>query len=162
MQTFKPNQPLVIRTYRMGVRFHGNRDERRTQEKEANQRVKGLQVRQEGILHDRNAINAALGLARLFPNQRRALAVRAIQQTTKNYSNIADSAYHWLTIASKGAVNREKKVMELFQLLQQWNDQAIEWLIFGRSPRVENALVHRWKAKRIYIINLLTSTRWQF
>jgi len=114
----------------MGVRFHGNRDERSAQEKEANQRVKGLQVRQEDILHDKDAINAALGLARLFPNQRRALAVRAIQQTTKNYSNIADSAYHWLTIASKGAVNREKKVMELLQLLQQWNDQAIEWLIF--------------------------------
>ncbi len=145
----------------MGIRFHGSKEERRVLEKEANQRVKGLQVRQDDILQDKNAINAAMGISRLFPNQWRGLTVRAIQQTTKNYSNIADSAYYWLTIASKGAVNREKKAMELFKLLQQWNDQAIEWLIFGRSPRVENTLIHRWKAKRIYVINFLTSTRWQ-
>ncbi len=161
LQTLIPDQPLVIRTYQMGIRFNGSKEERRALEKEANQRVKGLQVRQDDILHDKNAISAAMGISRLFPNQWRGLTVRAIQQTTKNYSNIADSAYYWLTIASKGAINKENKVMDFFQLLQQWNDQSIEWLIFGRSPRVENALVHRWNAKRIYVINLLTSTRWQ-
>ncbi|MBY9001630.1 MAG: transposase [Candidatus Heimdallarchaeota archaeon] len=161
LQTLTPDQPLVIRTYQMGIRFNGSKEERRVLEKEANQRVKGLQVRQDDILQDKNAINAAMGISRLFPDQWRGLTVRAIQQTTKNYSNIADSAYYWLTIASKGAVNREKKILELFQLLQQWNEQAIEWLIFGRSPRVENTLAHRWTAKRIYAINFLTSTRWQ-
>jgi len=161
LQTSAHDQPLVIRTYQMGIMFNGSKEERRVLEKEANQRVKGLQVRQDDILHDKNAINAAMGISRLFPNQWRGLTVRAIQQTTKNYSNIADSAYYWLTIASKVAVNEEKKVIDLFQLLQQWNDQAIEWFIFGRSPRVENTLVHRWKVKRIYVINLLTSTRWQ-
>ena len=82
-------QNTVVRTYKMGIRFEGNRKERRAQEKEANQRVKGLQFQQEKIIHDKNAINAAMGIARMFPNKQSKLAIRAIQETTKNYSNIA-------------------------------------------------------------------------
>ena len=157
-----PNtQSYVIRTYAMGIRFEGTREERRSNEKEANQRVKGLQIQQNDIIHDAEAIETSMNFTRTQPNQSHKFAKRYIQKVKKNYSNISDSAYYWLHLASKGAVDRENKVKEILSLLNTWNEQAIEWFIFGRSPRVENALVSRWNLKRLYVLNLVSSTRWQ-
>ncbi len=155
------SKSTVIRTYRMGIRFDGTKEEKRTQEKEANLRVKGLQIQQDDIYHYESAIETALNIARTQPKQQSKFAVKAIQKAKQNYSNIADSAYYWLYLASKGTVDREKKVAEIMKLLLNWDDQAVEWFIFGRSPRVENTLIYRWKLKRLYVINLISSTRWQ-
>jgi len=94
----------------MGIRFEGTKEKKRTQEKEANLRVKGLQIQQDDIYHDESAITTALNIARTQPKQQSKFAVKAIQKAKQNYSNIADSAYYWLYLASKGTVDREKKV----------------------------------------------------
>jgi len=151
----------VLRTYSLGIKFEGNRSQRRAQEKEANQRVKGLQVRQEDMIFNRETINASLNIARQLPNKDSKFASAVIQESTKNYSNIGKSAYYLLHIASKGTIDREKKVSNLFFFLKKWKMQAVEWMIFGRSPRVETTLQYKWKAKRIYVINFLYSTRRQ-
>ena len=157
-----PNtQSYVIRTYAMGIRFEGTREERRSNEKDANQRVRGLQIQQNDIIHDAEALETSMNFTRTQPNQSHKFAKRYIQKVKKNYSNISDSAYYWLHLASRGVVDREKKVKEFLSLLNTWNEQAIEWFIFGRSPRVENALVSHWNLKRLYILNLISSTRWQ-
>lgn len=151
----------VVRTYSLGVKFKGTRMERREQEKEANQRVKGLQVRQEDMIFDRNTIRTSLNIARQLPKQDSKFAPAIIQETTKNYANIGNSAYYMLHVAAKGTVDREKKVSDLFDIIDKWKMQAIEWIVFGRSPRVETALQYKWKVKRIYAINFLYSTRRQ-
>jgi hypothetical protein len=86
---------LVTRTYSLGLRFRGTREQRRFLEREANQRVKGLQVQQEDIVFDKKAGIAAMGVARMLPNKQAKLAVRSIQEITKNYPNISDSAYRY-------------------------------------------------------------------
>ncbi len=154
-------QTLVTRTYQMGVRFEGTREKRRIQEKEANQRVKGLQVRQEDLIHDKKAINAALSIARNEPKMPNMVGLTNIKRITKKSPSIADSAYTYLFLAAKGTVTLERKVEVFFDLMSNWKEQAIEWYIFGRSPRIESILIYRWKVKRLYVINVLTSTRRQ-
>jgi len=151
----------VTRTYQMGIRFHGTREERRDNEKEANQRVKGLQVQQEDLLYDRHAISEAVKIARLLPNKQSKFATGAIQAATTKYSNISSSAYYWLFIAAKGTINKEKKVSDLLSLLNQWSQQGIEWIVFGRSPRIERTLLYKWKTKRLFSINIVSGTRRQ-
>ncbi len=151
----------VLRTYRLGVSFEGDNKEKRAKEIEANNRVRGLQVRQEDMIYDKTTIDLALRIARDIPNKDSKFAPAAIQEYTKNYSNIGNSAYYQLFIAAKGTVDRENKVSKILNLLCKWNTQAIEWIVFGRSPRVENTLSFQWKLRRIYVINLLTSTRRQ-
>ncbi len=151
----------VLRTYTLGVKFEGDKRTKRTKEIEANKRVKGLQVRQEDMIYNTKTINTALNIARELPDKDSKFAPAVIQEHTKNYANIGNSAYYQLFIAAKGTIDREKKVSDIFQLLLKWKSQALEWIIFGRSPRVENILTFQWKIKRIYIINLLTSSRRQ-
>jgi hypothetical protein len=159
VQVVPIQKTLVKRTYQLGLQFVGTKEERRAQEQEANQRVKGLQVQQEDIIYCRKSRKTAMDVARILPEKQAKLAIRSVQEITKNYANISDSAYYWLFLASRGTLVREKRVTDFFNLLKEWNDQAIEWMIFGRSPRVENYLARKWKVGRIFVINLLTSIR---
>ncbi|MCG3254909.1 MAG: hypothetical protein KAU62_02390, partial [Candidatus Heimdallarchaeota archaeon] len=93
-------QTLVTRTYQMGVRFEGTREDRRKDEKEANQRIKGLQVQQEDIIRDKKAINAAMVLARTDPNLSAKMGASSISKITRNSRNITRSAYYWLFVAA--------------------------------------------------------------
>ena len=154
-------QTLVTRTYQMGVRFEGTREERRKDEKEANQRIKGLQVQQEDIIRDKKAINAAMVLARTDPNLNAKMGASSISKITRNSRNITQSAYYWLFVAAKGTVDREKKVEDFFNQLLQRPEQAVEWIIFGRSPRMEKYLYKKWEVSRLYVINLINRTRRQ-
>ncbi len=145
----------------MGVRFYGTREKRREDEKEANQRIKGLQVQQEDITQDRKAIRAAMNLAREDPRLDAKFATSRISKITRNSRNITKSAYYWLFVAAKGTVDREKKVTNFFNLMLNQSEQAIEWMIFGRSPRLEKYLMKKWELSRLYIINLINRTRRQ-
>ena len=62
-------------SYVSGIRFDGTKEDRRIQEKEANLRVKGLQIQQDDIYHDKSAIETALNIARTQPNQQSKFAV---------------------------------------------------------------------------------------
>ena len=154
-------QTLVTRTYQMGVRFEGTREKRREDEIEANQRIKGLQVQQEDIIFDKKAINAAMVLARTDPNLNAKMGASSISKITRNSRNITQSAYYWLFVAAKGTVDREKKIEDFFNQLLQRPEQAVEWMIFGRSPRMEKYLYKKWDVSRLYVINLINRTRRQ-
>ena len=145
----------------MGVRFEGTREDRRKDEKEANQRIKGLQVQQEDIAQDRKAIRAAMDLARKDPHLNAKFGTSRISKVTRNSRNITKSAYYWLFVAAKGTVDRENKVAYFFNLMLNQSEQAIEWMIFGRSPRIEKYLMKKWELSRLYIINLINRTRRQ-
>ncbi|MFW9851715.1 MAG: zinc ribbon domain-containing protein, partial [Candidatus Thorarchaeota archaeon] len=84
-----------------------------------------------------------------------------ISKITGNSRNISQSAYYWLFVAAKGTVDRENKVADLFNLMLNQSEQAIEWMIFGRSPRIEKYLMKKWELSRLYIINLINRTRRQ-
>ncbi len=152
-------QKLVTRTYQMGVRFEGTREKRRKNEMEANQRIKGLQVQQEDIIRDKKSIKAAMVLARTDPNLNAKIGASRISKITSNQRNITRSAYYWLFVAAKGTVDREKKAEEFFDQLLQRPEQAVEWIIFGRSPRMEKYLYKKWEVRRPYVINLIHGIR---
>ncbi len=155
-------QNIVVRTYQMGVKFPGTREERRALEREANQRIKGLQVQQEDIIRDKVAVQAALELARTDYHKNPKYAISKISKVTKNSRNIAVSAYNSLFTASKITVGKERKVADFFSMLLNMPERAIEWFVFGRSPILENYLVKKWEVSRIYIINFIHGLRRQF
>lgn len=161
VQEVQKPEAIVIRTYHMGVKFHGSKEDKRIQEIEANQRIKGLQVQQEDIAFNRLAKKTAMDLARKYPRAEAKRVPSEISKTTKNSRNITKSAYYWLFVAAKGAYDREKKVADFFNYLLQNHDQALEWAIFGRSPRAELYFTKKWKASRLYVINLINRTRRQ-
>ena len=152
-------QHSVTRSFKMGVRFQGESlQEKRALEREANQRVKGLQIQQESMIYNNTAREAALNIARNSTRSSK-FASQKIAKITKNGSNLGKSAYFLLHAASKAVIEKEKKAIYLIELLQEWNIQACEWIVFGRSPYVEKTLMYRLGNKRIYIINLVSSLR---
>ena len=104
-------------------------------------------------------ITQAVELFRTNPKE--GFFTRQLCKKVGKSSNITESAFHWLHIAIKGKINKEKKVQGLFNFLLKNPQQLIEWLIFGRSSYTERSLENFWRLKRRYIINLLTSTRSQ-
>ncbi len=155
-------QNMVVRTYQMGVKFPGTREERRALEREANQRIKGLQVQQEDIIREKTAVQASLNLARSDYRKNPKYAINEISKVTKNSRNIAVSAYSTLFTASKITVDKERKVADFFSLLLKMPERAMDWFVFGRSPILENYLVKKWEVSRIYIINFIHGLRRQF
>ena len=153
---------LVIRTYRMGVRFNGSKETRRLLEIEANSRIARLQTEQEDFIFDDKAREIALSIVNQKLDIPPKFAPREIQKSTKRYSNISDSAYYWLYLSSKSTAIREERVKEMFSLFKIWEYQAVEWMLFGRSPRVEKRLYLDWQVRRLFTINLLHSTRRKF
>ncbi len=153
---------IVVRTYQMGVKFPGTREERRALEREANQRIKGLQVQQEDIIREKKAVQRALNLVRSDYRKNPKYAIYEISKVTKNSRNIAVSAYSILFTASKITVDKERKVADFFSLILNMPERAIEWFVFGRSPILENYLVKKWGVSRIYIINFIHGLRRQF
>ena len=92
-------QNMVVRTYQMGIKFPGTREERRALEREANQRIKGLQVQQEDIIREKKAVQRALNLVRSDYRKNPKYAIYEISKVTKNSRNIAVSAYSILFTA---------------------------------------------------------------
>ncbi|MHA1217510.1 MAG: hypothetical protein ACTSO5_02375 [Candidatus Heimdallarchaeaceae archaeon] len=86
--------------------------------------------------------------------------IRTLEEIGKS-PNIAQSAFHWLYIAIKGKIDKEKKAQGLLKFMLKNPQQLVEWIIFGRSPYTERSLENYWRLKRRYIINLLTNTRFQ-
>ncbi|MBY9001608.1 MAG: transposase [Candidatus Heimdallarchaeota archaeon] len=154
-------QNLVVRTYQMGVKFPGTREERRTLEREANQRIKGLQVQQEDIIREKKAVQAALNLARVDYHKNPKFATSEISKVTNNSRNITKSAYSLLFTAAKGAVDRERKAADFFNILLNMPERAIEWFVYGRSPILENYIVKKWEVSRLYVINFIHGLRRQ-
>jgi hypothetical protein len=127
-----------------------------SQREEINQRIRTLEERQH-ILLTPQVIKKAVELYKTNPKER--FFTRKLGKEVGKNPNIAESAFHWLYIAIKGKIDKEKKVQGLLNFLVKNPQQLLEWLIFGRSPYTENSLGNFWRLKRRYIINLLTSTR---
>jgi len=142
----------VQKTYSLVLRFQNL-----AQRKEANHRVSDLEDKQSLLLYDTSTQKIARDLARENPNV--SFPISKIQKSSRSSSNISFSAYNWLFAASKVSVDKEKKVADLFQFLLQNPQQAIEWVILGRSPYTEISLSKKWRVDYVYVINLLTSTR---
>ena len=155
-------QDLVVRTYQMGVKFPGTREERRALEREANQRIKGLQVQHDDIIRDKVAVQAALDLARLDYRKNPKFATTEISKVTKNSRNITKSAYCLLFGAAKITIDQERKAADFFNMLLNMPERAIEWFVYGRSPILENYIVKKWEVSRIYVINFMHGLRRQF
>jgi hypothetical protein len=146
----------------MGVKFPGTREERRALEREANQRIKGLQVQHDDIIRDKVAVQAALNLARADYRKNPKFATTEISKVTKNSRNITQSAYCLLFGAAKIAVDQERKTADFFNMLLNMPERAIEWFVYGRSPIIENYIVKEWEVSRIYVINFIHGLRRQF
>ena len=123
----------LLKTYSLVLKFKDQ-----AQRKEANNRIKELELKQEKLLYDKKAQQAARELAQKKPNI--SFPVTEIQKRTKKSPNISFSAYHWLFTAEKITADKEKKVYSLFQFLLKNPQQAIEWFILGRSPYTEFTL----------------------
>ena len=129
-----------------------------SQREEINKRIRTLEVMQNQLLTPQ-VIKQAVELYRNNPKER--FFTRQLCKTIGKSPNIAQSAFHWLYIAIKGKLDKEKKVKGLVNFLLKNPQQLIEWIVFGRSPYTERSLERYWKLKRRYIINLLTSSRSQ-
>lgn len=148
-----PLQKKVMRTYRLAV-DNLSLDQRR----EINLRIKKQEEAQKGLL-TKSTVTTAIEQYRNDTSQK--YFTRKLCKKIGRSPNIAESAFHWLYIAVKGKVEKEKKVQALLNFWQKNPQQAIEWIIFGRSPYTESSFQKYWKLKRRYIINLLTSSRRQ-
>ncbi len=129
-----------------------------SQREEINQRIRKLEERQVLLLTP-FVVKKAVDLYRTNPKER--FFIRKLGKAVGMNPNIAESAFHWLHIAVKGKIDKEKKVQGMLNFLLKNPQQLIEWLIFGRSPYTERSLENYWKLKRRYIINLLTNSRTQ-
>ena len=129
-----------------------------SQREEINQRIRTLEEQQYQLLTPQ-VIKKAVELHRTNPKE--GFFTRQLCKEVGKSPNIAESAFHWLYIAIKGKIDKEQKVQRLFNFLGKNPQQLIEWLIFGRSPYTERSLENFWRLRRRYIINLLTSTRFQ-
>ena len=152
----------ILKSYRMGVSFNGRTlKEKRVLEREANQRVKGLQLQQENLVYDKKAINAAMNFARNNPSFSSKYIHTEMRKITNKGSNVTQSAYFLLHAAAKSAIELEKNAKMMISTLIKHKNEAIEWSIFGRSPRFEYILRKNMNYKRLYIINLVSRTRRQ-
>ncbi|MCG3258865.1 MAG: hypothetical protein H7644_03910 [Candidatus Heimdallarchaeota archaeon] len=129
-----------------------------SQREEINKRIRTLEEQQEQLLTSQ-VIKQAVELYRTNPKE--GFFTRQLCKTVRKSPNIAESAFHWLYIAIKGKIDKEKKVQGLLKFMLKNPQQLVEWIIFGRSPYTERSLENFWQLKRRYIINLLTSTRTQ-
>ena len=129
-----------------------------SQREEINQRIRTLEEQQHQLLSPQ-VIKQAMELYRTNPKE--GFFTRQLCKEVGKSPNIAESAFHWLYIAIKGKMDKEKKVKGLFSFLLKNPQQLIEWLVFSRSPYIERSLENFWRLKRRYIINLLTSARSQ-
>jgi len=129
-----------------------------SQREEINRRIRSLEERQTFLLTP-EVVKTAVKLYR--DNSKERFFVRQLGKAVGKNPNIAESAYHWLQIAVKGKIDKEKKVQGLLNFLLNNPQQLIEWIVFGRSPYTERSLEKYWKLKRRYIINILTSSRTQ-
>jgi hypothetical protein len=129
-----------------------------SQREEINQRIRSLEEKQTALL-PQDVVKKALKLYRTNPKEQ--YFVRQVGKAVGRNPNIAESAYHWLQIAVKGKVEKEKKVQEMLKFLHKNPQQLVEWMIFGRSPYTESCLGKYLRLQRRYVINLLTSSRLQ-
>ncbi len=143
----------VMRSYQVALKCDSP-----VQREEINQRIRRLEERQHHLL-TQDVVKQAVELYRANPKER--FFVRQVGKAVGKNPNIAESAYHWLQIAVKGKVDKEKKVQGMLNFLQKNPQQLVEWIIFGRSPYTENSLGKYWKLQRRYVVNLLANSRLQ-
>ncbi len=143
----------VMRSYQLAFEHLS-----KTERMEINQRIKKLEKEQKKLLTSAT-VTKALELYRSNPKE--LFFTRKLGKEVGKNPNIAESAFHWLHIAIKGKVDKEKKVQGIFNFWQKNPQQLLEWVIFGRSPYTEHSFQKYWKVGRRFIINLLTSTRLQ-
>ena len=148
-----PSSTNMMRSYQVVLKCAD-----KSQREEINKRIRTLEEQQEQLLTPQ-VIKQAVELYRTNPKE--GFFTRQLCKAVGQSPNIAESAFHWLYIAIKGKIDKEKKAQGLFNFLLKNPLQLIEWLIFGRSPYTERSLENYWRLKRRYIINLLTSTRTQ-
>ena len=150
-QAHSPSLSNVMRSYQVVLKCVDQ-----SQRKEINQRIRTHEERQHQLLTPQ-VVKQAVELYRSNPKER--FFIRRLGKEVGMNPNIAESAFHWLHIAVKGKIDKEKKAQGLLNFLLKNPQQLIEWIIFGRSPYTERSLENFWKLKRRYIINLLTSSR---
>ncbi len=148
-----PISQKVMRSYQVVLKCANQ-----SQREEINDRILTLEAKQMQLLTSK-IVKQAIELYRTNPNER--FFTRQLCKKIGKSPNIAQSAFHWLYIAIKSKIDKEKKAQGLFNFMLKNPQQLVEWVIFGRSPFTERSLEKYWQLKRRYIINLLTSTRTQ-
>jgi hypothetical protein len=150
-----PTSPLetVMRSYQVMLECVDH-----SQREEINRRIIELENKQDLLLTPQ-IVKKAVELYKTNPKE--GFFTHQLCRELGKGPNIAQSAFHWLYIAIKGKIAKEKKIQGLLNFLLKNPQPLIEWMIFGRSPYTERSLENYWKLKRRYIINLLTSTRTQ-
>jgi hypothetical protein len=161
----EPKQELETRTYPVGLEFPAeDRVECRWQEQVVNQRIKELQQRmhldKEGnVLITPSIVDQAIEHVRENPSKKATFLAAELADLAGNRGNLQQSMFYYLANAVKGTLDQEGKLTSLLEALKEWPEQALEWVLFGRSPRVEKRMARFWRVKFDYARNLVLSAR---
>ncbi len=156
---FPSLQTPVIRTYQVGLRFEGQtRDVRRQQEVQANQIIRELQhTLHEKITAER--AEQAITVLRRHPGWSGTTGAAKLAKVLADRSNIGQAAYLILLNAAKGVIDREQKLQVFLEFLRNDVDALVEWLVFGRTPYLEQRLTYHFGLHFDYCRNLVLSAR---
>ena len=144
------------RSYKAGIRFSGNRKEKREQEKIANNRVKRHQQIVQSKIVNGDMVDKAYNI---LENDRKSgtFAAAALAKEVGDRSNIAQVSCNYVISAVNGALDREKKISYFLDLIKQEPRDALSWFIFNRNPYLESVLSKILKVKFDYSRNLIFS-----
>ncbi len=149
----------VKRTYTIGVRLEGTtRKQRRQNELRANEIIRDLQ-QTIGQLVTPTKMDETLRFVRQEKFLSGTKGAGKIATYFKDRSNLGQVAYVTLLAAANGILDRERKIQQFSTFLQEDQQAAVEWLIFGRSPYLEWKLQHRLMVAYDYSRNLIHSAR---
>ena len=146
----------VKRSYKAGMRFSGNREERREQEKIANKRVMRYQQIVQSKIVEKDMVDHAYNLLET-DNKNGIFGAAALAKEIGDRSNIAQVSCNYVISAVNGALDREKKLSYFLELIRQEPRDALSWLLFNRNPYLESVLSKILKVKFDYSRNLILS-----
>ena len=152
-------EQTVKRTYTIGVRFEGStREQRRQNELRANNIIKGLQQTIGEIITPAK-MDEALEFIRQKGKMSGTKGAATLASYFKDRTNLGQVAYVTMLAAANGTLDRERKIRQFIQFLQEDQPAAVEWLVFGRTPYLEWKLQHWLKVAYDYSRNLIHSAR---
>ena len=145
----------VKRAYKVGLRFDG--DNPRETEKQANAIVRRYQEIVIDKIIDQPMVDTAYELLDDNPNLSGVRGARSLAKKVGDGSNIGQVSTIYALSAVKGAIDREEKLEKLFNLFDQYPEEAVSWVIFHRSPFLERLLAGIHNVSYEYCRNLVYS-----
>ena len=146
----------VKRSYKAGLRFSWNREEKRKLEKIANQRIMRQQQIVQNKILDNNMVDHAYNLLETA-NKGGIFGAAALAKKTGDRSNIGQVSSNYVISAVNGALDREEKLSHFLELIREQPRDGLSWLIFNRSPYLESVMAKILKVKFDYSRDLVLS-----